>query len=107
MRGRMRKLAVLLALAAVPLSLWVALPLPSSGSSSGEIQRKIDRKETRIAGHRAHERVLTSDITAFTRQINSLQGDINRLQVRQTRLEFDLAAKRALLARVQAQLRAE
>lgn len=104
----MRKLAAVLALAAVPLALWVALPLPSSGSpSAGQIQRKIARKESLISGHRAHERVLTTDITGFTRQIDSLQIGINRLQARQTRLEADLTAKRAELARVQGELRAE
>jgi peptidoglycan DL-endopeptidase CwlO len=104
----MRKLAAVLALAAVPLALWVLLPLPSSGSpSAGQIQRKIARKESLIAGHRAHERVLTTDITAFTRQITSLQIGIDRLQARQSRLEADLSAKRLELARVQEQLRAE
>jgi peptidoglycan DL-endopeptidase CwlO len=108
MPRRMRKLAAVLVLAALPLALWVLLPLPSSGSSSpGQLQRKIARKESQIAGHRAHERVLTTDITGYTRQINALQGDISRLQAREARLEADLTVKRVQLARVQAQLRAE
>jgi murein DD-endopeptidase MepM/ murein hydrolase activator NlpD len=104
----MRKLAAVLALAAVPLALWVLLPLPSSGSTSpGQIQHTIDRKESQIAGHRSHERVLTTDITALTHRINSLQGDITKLQARQSKLEADLSVKRAQLARLQGQLRAE
>jgi murein DD-endopeptidase MepM/ murein hydrolase activator NlpD len=104
----MRKLAAVLALAAVPLALWVALPLPSSGSTSpGQIQRQIQNKQSQIAGHRAHERVLTTDITALTHRINALQGDITKLQARESRLEADLSVKRAQLARLQGQLRAE
>jgi peptidoglycan DL-endopeptidase CwlO len=104
----MRKLAAVLALAAVPLALWVALPLPSSGSTSpGQIQRQIQNKQSQIAGHRAHERVLTTDITALTHRINALQGDITKLQAREFKLEADLSVKRAQLARLQGQLRAE
>jgi murein DD-endopeptidase MepM/ murein hydrolase activator NlpD len=104
----MRKLAAVLALAALPLVLWVALPLPSSGSpTSGQIQRKITRKESQIAGHRAHERVLTTDITALSHRISSLQGDITKLQARESKLEADLTVKRARLAALQGQLRAE
>src|SRR5690348_3491912 len=100
----MRKLAAVLALAALPLVLWVALPLPSSGSpTSGQIQRKITRKESQIAGHRAHERVLTTDITALSHRISSLQGDITELQARESKLEADLTAKRARLAALQGQ----
>jgi murein DD-endopeptidase MepM/ murein hydrolase activator NlpD len=108
MPGRMRKLFALVVLCAVPLALWGVLPLSSAGAPSpGQIQRKITRKESQIAGHRAHERVLTTDITALSKHIRALQGDITRLQARQTRLETDLAAKRLQLARLQGQLRAE
>jgi peptidoglycan DL-endopeptidase CwlO len=104
----MRKLSAVIALAAIPFVLWVLLPLPSSGSTSpGQIQKQIQHKESQIAGHRAHERVLTTDITALSHQINTLQGDITRLQARESKLEADLAVKRAQLARLQGQLRAE
>ena len=108
MRHRMRKLFALVAVCAVPLALWALLPLSSAGSATpGQIQRKITRKESQIAGHRAHERVLTTDITALSQRIRGLQSDITRLQTRQTRLETNLSAKRLQLAKLQGQLRAE
>jgi peptidoglycan DL-endopeptidase CwlO len=108
MRSRMRKLLALVAVCALPLALWALLPLSSAGSATpGQIQRKIARKQSQIAGHRAHEHVLTTDITALSKRIRSLQSDITRLQARQTRLETNLSAKRLQLARLQGQLRAE
>jgi murein DD-endopeptidase MepM/ murein hydrolase activator NlpD len=107
-RQMVSRLRVLIAVAAVPLVLWGALPLVSHGDPSpGQIQKKIDRKEAQIRYHRGRERVLTSDIAGYTRQINSLQSDITRLQTRQVRIESDLSAKRAELARIQERLRQE
>jgi peptidoglycan DL-endopeptidase CwlO len=102
------RLRVLIAVAAVPLVLWGVLPLVSHGQPNpGELQKKIDRKEAQIRYHRGRERVLTTDISGYTHQINGLQSDITRLQTRQTRIENDLAAKRAQLARIQERLRQE
>jgi murein DD-endopeptidase MepM/ murein hydrolase activator NlpD len=107
-RQMVSRLRVLIAVAAVPLLLWGVLPLVSHGDPSpGQIQKKIDRKEAQIQYHRGRERVLTSDIAGYTRQINSLQSDITRLQTRQVRIESDLSAKRAELARIQERLRQE
>jgi murein DD-endopeptidase MepM/ murein hydrolase activator NlpD len=107
-RQMVSRLRVLIAVAAVPLVLWGVLPLVSHGDPSpGQIQKKIDRKEAQIRYHRGRERVLTSDIAGYTRQINSLQSDITRLQTRQVRIESDLSAKRAELARIQERLRQE
>jgi murein DD-endopeptidase MepM/ murein hydrolase activator NlpD len=107
-RQMVSRLRVLIAVTAVPLVLWGVLPLVSHGDPSpGEIQRKIDRKESQIQYHRGRERVLTGDISRFTSKINSLQSDITRLQTRQVRIEADLTAKRAELARIQEQLRQE
>jgi murein DD-endopeptidase MepM/ murein hydrolase activator NlpD len=107
-RRMVSRLGVLIAVAAVPLLLWGVLPLVSHGDPSpGQIQKKIDRKERQLLYHRGRERVLTSDIAGYTRQINSLQSDITRLQTRQVRIEADLSAKRAELARTQERLRQE
>src|SRR5262245_10215560 len=107
-RQMVSRLRVLIAVAAVPLLLRGVLPLVSQGDPSpGQIQKKIDRKEAQIRYHRGRERVLTSDIAGYTRQINSLQSDITRLQTRQVRIESDLSAKRAELARIQERLRQE
>src|SRR4051794_3578408 len=107
-RQMLSRLRVLIVVAAVPLVLWGLLPLVSSGQPSpNQLQHKIDRKEAQLRYHRGRERLLTSDISAYTHQINSLQSDITRLQTRQTRIEVDLAAKRAQLARIQERLRQE
>ena len=73
----------------------------------GQLQKKIDRNNSLIGGHKARERVLTSDISSQTRRINALQSDITRLSTRQQRLQTSLEAKRAELATVQRRLRQE
>jgi murein DD-endopeptidase MepM/ murein hydrolase activator NlpD len=110
MARRMRRLALLAGVVAVPLGLWAVLPLPSSGSPQGRaarLQDKIEAKRGAIEHKRGRERVLSSDIAAYSRRIRDLQGDIDGLQTRQARIEEDLAAKRAELERLQARLRAE
>jgi peptidoglycan DL-endopeptidase CwlO len=102
------RLACLAALAVIaPFVLWSLLPVGSTAQSPGAIQKKIDRKQSLINGHRAHERVLTTDISNETHRINGLQSDIDRLSARQQKLQTDLDAKRAELAQVQNRLRQE
>jgi murein DD-endopeptidase MepM/ murein hydrolase activator NlpD len=109
MPGRMRARLFLPALAVVlPVALWAVLPVGSTAEpSAGQIQHKIDQAESLINGHRRHERVLTSDISAFTHQIDGLQVDITRLAGRQQKLQTSLDAERTQLALVQQRLRAE
>src|SRR4051794_9471869 len=109
MPGRMRARLSLPALAVVlPFVLWAFLPVGSlADPSAAQIQRKIDRAQSLIGGHRRHERVLTTDITAYTQRINGLQSDITRLAGRQARLQTSLDAERLQLARVQQDLRTE
>ena len=106
-RRMIRTLSLLLAVVALPLALWAVLPLSSTGQSASELQRKIQRKQDQIQWRRERERVLTSDISAYTRRIGDLQADITELQGRQVRLQADLDAKRAQLAEIQEQLRQE
>jgi murein DD-endopeptidase MepM/ murein hydrolase activator NlpD len=106
-RRMSRRLALLLVVAALPLALWATLPLLSGAESPGSIQNKIDAKRAQIDQHRGRERVLTSDISAVTHRIGSLQADITSLQTKQVRLESDLEAKRAELAAIQEDLRRE
>src|SRR4051794_11050944 len=103
------RLACLAALAVIaPYVLWTLLPVGSSADPSpGQIAKKIDRKQSLINGHRAHERVLTTDISNETGRINALQSDIDRLSARQQKLQTDLDAKRAQLAQIQNRLRQE
>jgi peptidoglycan DL-endopeptidase CwlO len=102
-----RRLSLLLAVAALPLALWAVLPLVSTGQSVDSLQRKIDRKRDQIEWRKGRERVLTSEISAYTRKISGLQADITTLQTKQVSLEADLEAKRAELARIQEDLRRE
>src|SRR5918992_4261996 len=102
-----RRLGLLILVAVLPLALWAALPLGSPGQSPDSIQRKIDRKQAQIEWRRGRERVLTSDISGYTRQINGLQSEITVLQGREVRLQVNLEAKRAELARIQELLRLE
>src|SRR3954447_152351 len=100
-------LAALLAVA-LPYALWSVLPVGSSADPTpGQLQRKIDRNNTLIGGHQAHERVVTTDISRQTSRINALQSDITRLSARQAKLQSSLDAKRAQLAVVERNLRAE
>jgi murein DD-endopeptidase MepM/ murein hydrolase activator NlpD len=104
MRLRLLVLAVVL-----PIALWAVLPVLSSADdpSPGQIQKKIDRKQSLIGGHKAHERVLTSDIARYTDRIHALEDDIDKLSARQHKLQTSLDAKRSELAAVQAKLRSE
>jgi murein DD-endopeptidase MepM/ murein hydrolase activator NlpD len=105
MRLRLLVLAV-----AIPLVLWGVLPLVSSGASSARVaslESKIEKKRSAVGRVRGKERVLASDVAAYTRRIGRLQSDIVVLQRRQIRIQADLDAKQAELERIQAELRAE
>ena len=101
------RLRVLLACAVLPLLLWLALPLNSTGQGPGRLQEKIESTREKIGKKKGTERVLTSDITVYTRRINRLQGRIGTLQRRQGALQADLDAKRAELVQIQMKLRNE
>ncbi len=102
---------VLIAAIVLPLLLWAALPLPSSGQSKQEelnsLQSRIDAARKKIGRKKGTERVLTSEITGYTRRINRLQGKISTLGTRQERIQADLDAKRAELESLRTELRSE
>ena len=102
-----RRLALLLAVAALPLGLWGVLPLFSGAETPGSIQNKIQSKQSQIEQRKGKDRVLTSDISAANSRIGALQGEITQLQTKQVRLQADLDAKRAELAQIQEDLRRE
>src|SRR4051812_28260796 len=108
MLGRMlRRLGLLALVASLPFLLWSVLPVGSSAQDPGKIQNKIDRNNALIGGHKAKERVLTTDISAQTHKISTLEGDITKLSARQQTLQKSLDGKRAELAVVQDNLRDE
>jgi murein DD-endopeptidase MepM/ murein hydrolase activator NlpD len=105
------RLRLLLVGAAVPLVLWGLLPVLSQGASpSGrlhDLEHKIETTQGKIGRKKGTERLLTSQISAYTSRINRLEGRIGSLQERQATAQADLSAKRAELSRIQSDLRAE
>jgi murein DD-endopeptidase MepM/ murein hydrolase activator NlpD len=101
------RVRLLLLAAAAPLLLFLLAPMISIGASGPTIQHRIDSKQEKIQAKKGRERVLSTDIAAYTNRINALEGDITVLQQRQVRLQADLDAKRLELERIQADLRAE
>jgi peptidoglycan DL-endopeptidase CwlO len=111
MRRRMR-LRVLLAGAALPLALWAALPVFSEGAASptgrlNDIQHKIRVTQGKIGKRKGTERLLTTQISAYSRRIGRLQGRIGTLQSQQANAQADLDTKRDELFKTQRDLRAE
>src|SRR5215216_5035783 len=104
MARRMHRLRLVILVAAMPLGLWLFVPVLSDGAP---LSSRIESKKRAIEQKKGRERVLTTTISGYTRRIDVLEGDINVLQARQVRIETDLANKRAELARVQDELRRE
>jgi len=100
----MHRLRLVILVAAMPLGLWLFVPVLSDGAP---LSSRIESKKRAIEQKKGRERVLTTTISGYTRRIDVLEGDINVLQARQVRIETDLANKRAELARVQDELRRE
>jgi murein DD-endopeptidase MepM/ murein hydrolase activator NlpD len=105
------RIRVLLAALALPLLLWLALPLASSGRSKQEelqsLHNRIDQARRKIGRKKGTERVLTSQIAGYSARIDRLQGRITTLSTRQERIQADLDAKRAELERLRGELRSE
>ena len=103
------RLRLLLAGAVLPLLLWALLPVLSEGSSPqgklNDIQKKIETTQGKIGRKKGTERVLTSQISAYTQRIGRLQAKIGSLQQRQASAQADLDAKQAELGRIQSDLR--
>src|SRR5690242_18991347 len=99
------RLRLLLAGAVLPLLLWALLPVLSQGASPAgklnDLQKKIESTQGKIGT----ERVLTSQIIAYTQRIGRLQAKIGSLQERQASAQADLDAKQAELGRIQSDLR--
>ena len=100
----MAHVRLIIAVAAVPLLLWLFLPVASNGQ---QLQRKIEEKRRAISAKKHRERVLTTTIEGYSRRIRVLEDDIATLRARQATLEADLGRKRAELATIQADLRTE
>jgi murein DD-endopeptidase MepM/ murein hydrolase activator NlpD len=95
---------LILAVAALPLALWLFVPVASNGQ---QLQRKIEEKRRAIETKKKRERVLTTTIEGYSRRIRVLEADISQLRARQATIEGELGRRRAELATIQADLRTE
>jgi murein DD-endopeptidase MepM/ murein hydrolase activator NlpD len=103
------RLRLLLAGAVLPLLLWALLPVFSQGATPqgklNDIQKKIESTQGKIGRKKGTERVLTTQISAYSRRIGRLQNRIGSLQERQATAQADLSAKQAELSQIQSDLR--
>jgi murein DD-endopeptidase MepM/ murein hydrolase activator NlpD len=109
-RMRLSRLGLLFAVALLPLALWAALPVLSTGSPrsrAASLGSKIDQKRRAIEQKKGRERALSTTVARYSHKIGSLQSDITVLERRQVRIQGNLDAKRAELARIQENLRQE
>lgn len=110
-RRRMRPrstLALVLAVA-LPLLLWAALPVGSSGATRqqqlNDLQQKIQVTQGKIGRRKGTERVLSQDIARWTAKVNRLQSKIGGLQARENVVQSDLDAAQGALLLTQSDLR--
>ena len=100
----MSQVRLIIALALIPIGLWLFVPVASNGQ---QLQRKIEQKRRAIEAKKKRERVLTSTIEGYSRRIGVLERDISTLRARQATIEADLGRKRAELVTIQRDLRSE
>ncbi len=102
------RIRILLVALAVPLALWVALPLVSSAepqATVSSLQGRIDAKQQKLQHVNGTAHVLSTQVSGLTQRIDGLQGTITTLQRRENGIQSDLDAKRRELARTQVVLR--
>jgi murein DD-endopeptidase MepM/ murein hydrolase activator NlpD len=93
-RRRMRP-RLLVSLCALTLLVWAVLPVGSGAVQTNqqklsELQEKIERTQGKIGRKKGAERVLTSDIAAWSAKIGRLQKRIGGLERRQSAVQADL-----------------
>lgn len=112
---RRMRLRYWLAGAVLPLvfcgALWLVVPLGSEAQApqarASSLQQKIDTTRGKIGKRKGTEKVLASDIAAYSRKIRKLQGSISTLQTREATIQDDLDRRRAQLEQTQTDLRDE
>jgi murein DD-endopeptidase MepM/ murein hydrolase activator NlpD len=104
------RLRVLLAGLAIPLALFLALPMLSQAGlddRSRALERQIARKQRIVERKRGTEQRLQGQISRYNGTIGRLGTRIGSLQERQDSLQTSLDAKLALLASTQESLRVQ
>jgi murein DD-endopeptidase MepM/ murein hydrolase activator NlpD len=95
----------------LPLVAWGASPLiadagnPSATAAS--LSNKIQQVQGKIGRKKGTERVLSSEIAAYSSRIDRLQVKITRLRTRESAVQDALDRNRQELLQIQADLRAE
>ena len=95
----------------LPLAAWGASPLvadagnPSATASS--LSNKIQQVQGKIGAKKGTERVLTTEIAAYSAKIDRLQANITRLRTRESFVQGSLERSQRELLQTQADLRAE
>ncbi len=83
------------------LAAYVVLPMPGL---SAPLSERIDQTRTLVKSKKYKEHVLSETIASYNVRIDALQGDINVLQRKQTRVQASLDQKRAELLEVRGKL---
>jgi murein DD-endopeptidase MepM/ murein hydrolase activator NlpD len=105
-KGFTRRL-VIAALLGATLLLVALAPAHSRGQSLGEIQQKISSTRSKLEHARGREQVLTTDISALSGRIRTLEGQIAAYQRKEARAEGVLEVRQAQLAKIRARYERE
>lgn len=96
---------------ALPLAAWGASPLVADAGGprarAASLSNRIQQVEGQIGRKRGTERVLTTQIAAYTARINQLQARISVLRTRESFVQDSLDRSQAELAHTQLELRAD
>jgi murein DD-endopeptidase MepM/ murein hydrolase activator NlpD len=95
------------ALVLAALVLVALVPARSSGQSLGEIQNKIASTRSKLEHVKGRQQVLTTDISALSSRIRSLEGQIATFQRREARAQGVLDVRLAQLSKVRARYERE
>jgi murein DD-endopeptidase MepM/ murein hydrolase activator NlpD len=95
----------------LPVVAWGASPLVADAgnpsATAASLSNKIQQVQGKIGRKKGTERVLTSEIAAYTSRIDRLQAKITRLRTRESLVQDSLDRNRQELLQIQADLRAE
>jgi murein DD-endopeptidase MepM/ murein hydrolase activator NlpD len=96
---------------ALPLAAWGASPLVADAggpvASAASLSNKIQQVQGKIGRKKGTERVLSSEIAAYSARIDRLQAKITGLRRRESHVQDALDRNRSELLQIQADLRAE
>src|SRR6478736_5498195 len=95
----------------LPLAAWSASPLVADAgnpsATSASLNNKIQQVQGKIGRKKGTERVLSTQIAAYSARIDRLQAKITQLRTRESAVQGALARNRQELLQIQADLRAE